>query len=86
MKLDTLPIAIGINSAKQIAQGFIAGAIVLSPLPYLSGLLNMTYLRIVIISDILFLYSLSKNPTKTKKIAKLAMIIVLLAFLFGKFF
>jgi len=86
MKLDTLPIAIGINSAKQIAQGFIAGAIIFSPVPYLSGLLNMTYLRIVIISDILFLYSLSQNPTKTKKITKLAMIIVLLAFLLGKFF
>ena len=86
LKLDTLPIAIGIDSAKQVARGLIASAVILSPLPYLSGLLNMTYLRIVSIGNILFLYSLSQEPTKTKKITKLAMLIVLLAFLFGKFF
>lgn len=86
LKLDTLPIAIGIDSAKQVARGLIASAVILSPLPYLSGLLNMTYLRIVSIGDILFLYSLSQEPTKTKRTTKLAMLIVLLAFLFGKFF
>lgn len=86
MKLDTLPIAVGITSAKTIAQGFIASAVILSPLPSLLGFLNTTYLGIVSIADVLFLYSLSQTPSKAQKIAKLAMLVVLLAFLLGKFF
>ncbi|KPJ71265.1 hypothetical protein AMJ50_02800 [Parcubacteria bacterium DG_74_3] len=86
LKLDTLPIAVGIDSAREIAQGFIASAILLSPLPYFSGLLNSIYLRVVSISNALFLYSLSQTPTQIKRITKLAMLIVLLAFLLGRSF
>jgi geranylgeranylglycerol-phosphate geranylgeranyltransferase len=81
MKLDTLPIAVGIDSAKQIAQGFIASAVLLSPLPYLSGFLKVGYLKMVYLGDFLFLYSLSQTPTKTKGTTKLAMYIVILALL-----
>ena len=83
LKLETLPIISGKRSAKEIAQGFIALAVVLSPLPYLSGLLNSLYLRIVSISNILFLYSFSQPPVKTKFITKVAMYLVLLACLLG---
>jgi len=81
MKLETLPIVAGIRSAREIAQGFIASAVLLSSLPYLSGLLRASYLRIVSLSNILFLYSFSQTPTKIKKITKVAMLIVLLAVL-----
>lgn len=83
MGLDTLPIAVGIDSAKKIAQAFIASAVLFSPLPYILGLLEATYLRIVSIADVLFLYSLSQKPSKTQKITKFAMVVVLLAFLLG---
>jgi geranylgeranylglycerol-phosphate geranylgeranyltransferase len=83
MSLDTLPIVAGIDSAKEIAQGFIASAVLLSPLPYLSGLLGSIYLRVVSIGNVLFLYSLSQAPTKIKDLTKIAMYIVLLAFLLG---
>ena len=86
MGLDTLPVAVGINSAKKIAQGAIAGAILLSPLPYLFGLLSISYLKIISVAIILFLYSLFQSPSKTTKITKVAMFVALLAFLFGKFF
>jgi len=85
MRMDTLPVAVGINSAREIAQGFIAGAILLSTLPYLLGFLNRSYLTIVLIGDCLFFYSLFQNPTKAKNITKVAMFVVLLAFLVGKF-
>jgi len=81
MNLDTLPIGSGIKNAKEIARGFICLAVILSPLPYLSGLLKDTYLQIVLISDLIFLYSLFQPPTKAKNLAKIAMFIVLLAIL-----
>jgi geranylgeranylglycerol-phosphate geranylgeranyltransferase len=86
MELDTLPLAVGIKSAKKIAQGSIAGAILLSPLPYLSGLLSISYLKIISVAIILLFYSLFQSPSKATKITKVAMFVALLAFLFGKFF
>ena len=83
LKLETLPIVSGKKSAREIAQGFIALAIVLSPLPYLSGFLNSIYLKIVSIPNILFLYSFSQPPVKVKFITKVAMYLVLLACLLG---
>jgi len=85
MGLDTLPIAIGVDSAKDIARGFIASAILISPLPYVLGFLNISYLIVVSIGSILLLYALYQNSTKITMIIKIAMFIALSAFLFGKF-
>ncbi|MFH1643333.1 MAG: UbiA family prenyltransferase [Patescibacteria group bacterium] len=76
---DTLPIASGIKTAREIARGFIAFAILLSPLPYFSGLLKANYLKTILLGDTLFLYSLFQGPTRNKKTTKLAMFFVLLA-------
>lgn len=76
---DTLPIASGVKTAREIARGFIALAILLSPLPYFSGLLKANYLRTILLGDTLFLYSLFQDPTSSKKTTKLAMFFVLLA-------
>ena len=81
MKLDTLPIASGVRNAREIAQGFIILAVILSPIPYFSGLLKITYLKIVFLGDIIFLYSLSQKPSRAKTLTKIAMSIVLLAML-----
>ncbi len=83
LKLETLPIVSGKKSAREIAQGFIALAIVLSPLPYLSRFLNSIYLKVVSIPNILFLYSFSQPPVKVKFITQVAMYLVLLACLLG---
>jgi len=83
MKLETLPIVSGVKAAREIAQGFIASAVLFSFFPYLSGLLEEAYLRIVSISNFLFLYSFSKKPSEVRRISKIAMYITLLAFLAG---
>lgn len=83
MKLETLPIVSGVRTAREIAQGFIASAILLSSFPYFSGLLEGAYLKIVSISNFLFLYSFSKEPSEIRRISKIAMYITLLAFLMG---
>jgi len=83
MKLDTLPIASGTKTAKEIAQGFIASAILFSQMPHLSGLLKASYFKIVSLADTLLLYSLYQRPNKIKVITKVAMLIVLLAILFS---
>ncbi len=81
MKSDTLPVASGIKNSREIAQSFIISAVILSPLPYLSGLLQETYLKIASLGNALFLYSLSQKPKRVKIITKVAMLIVLLAVL-----
>ncbi|MCP6719417.1 MAG: UbiA family prenyltransferase [Patescibacteria group bacterium] len=84
MGLNTIAVAGGINSSRKIAQGFIATAVLLSPLPYLLDLLDIRYLIIMSVANIIFLYSFSQGATKATATTKLAMFISLLAFLFGK--
>jgi geranylgeranylglycerol-phosphate geranylgeranyltransferase len=81
MNLDTLPIASGIKNAQEIARSFICLAVILSPVPYFTGLLKISYLQIVFVSDLIFIYSLFQPATKAKTLAKIAMFLVLLAIL-----
>lgn len=85
MGLDTLPVAAGVGSAKDIARGFIASAVLLSPLPYLLGLFNTSYLTVISAGDVLLLYALYQDSPKITSMIKIAMFIALLAFLAGKF-
>lgn len=70
---------------------FLIIAILLSPLPYIMGILSYIYIYAVIITDILFLYSIfllirkeGKNVyTKTSKLIKIGMFFGLLAFIIG---
>jgi geranylgeranylglycerol-phosphate geranylgeranyltransferase len=60
--------------------------VALSPAPYLLDLLSEWYVPVVIVADGIFIYSsivLFRNPERGQKIAKLAMFIALVAFLFG---
>lgn len=82
----TLAVVAGKHFSTWIAIIFVFFAILISPLPYLFGLLNIYYLVLVIIADLVFAYScfvLVMNPSKSQKIMKLAMFIAIIAFLIG---
>lgn len=88
LKIKTLPIIAGKEFASGISILFVFFAIAMSPVPYLAGLLNEKYLIGVIVADVVFAVScffILISPEKAQKIMKIAMLIVLIAFLAGIF-
>ncbi len=85
LKRNTFPMKVGVKRAKYFAAFFIIAAVTISPYPYHQGIFSSTYLFIVILADIIFIYSLSvfKNPKRTQKFIKLGMMVALIAFLSG---
>ena len=86
MKAKTLPIVAGKNFAAWIACIFIIFAIIFSFLPYVFSLLSINYLILVVIADIVFVFScfiVFISPKKSQRIMKVAMFIALIAFLAG---
>jgi geranylgeranylglycerol-phosphate geranylgeranyltransferase len=87
----TLPALIGQKKTMTVVVAFLVIAILVSPLPYLLGILSEYYLLAVLIADFIFvvlMYNLLKKPTiKTARenqfIIKLGSIIGLVAFLAG---
>lgn len=83
----TLPLRVGERPSAYAAStiGFIA--VLLSPLPYITGLFNEYYIFIVSVADIIFLYAvvliLNKNPSASSKYFKIAMLFALIAFIAG---
>lgn len=83
---QTIPRKIGIKKASIISSALILLAVALSPVPYLIGLFNWHYLSVILVADTVFIYALLiqlKNAKKSRKIAKGAMFIALIAFLIG---
>jgi len=89
---NTLPKKVGIKTSCKIAFLFTFLAVILSPLPSLLGYLNLYYLLLVGIADVIFLYttlSFMHNPSIerakiTQRRIKLGMIFALIAFVVGK--
>ncbi len=85
----TLPIRIGERPSAYIALAVGLLAILLSPLPYITGLFKGSYLLVVGIADIVFFYAvfliLKKNPSASSKYFKVAMFLALIAFIAGSF-
>lgn len=85
----TLPIRIGERSSAYIASAVGLFAVLLSPLPYITGLFKDSYLLVVGIADIVFLYAvfliLKKNSSASSKYFKVAMFLALVAFIAGSF-
>lgn len=85
----TLPIRIGERPSAYIASGVGIFAVLLSPVPFITGLLNTSYLIVVSIADIIFLYAvlliLRKDPSASSKYFKVAMFFALIAFIAGSF-
>ena len=85
----TLPMRIGVRKAGAFASIAFAGAVALSPVPYVQDLLSVWYLPVVAVADGIFIYCALinfGNPERGQKVAKLAMFVALLAFLIGGVF
>lgn len=85
----TLPNRIGERPSAYIASAVGLLAVLLSPLPYITGLFKDSYLLVVGIADVVFLYAvfliLKKNPSASSKYFKVAMFFALVAFIAGSF-
>lgn len=84
----TLPKKKGVKRASQFAAFFFFAAVFFSLAPPFIGLLSFYYLPIVIVADIIFIYSstlLTRNPQRASSVAKIGMVIALLAFVIGGF-
>ncbi|MBE0518796.1 MAG: prenyltransferase, partial [Thermoplasmata archaeon] len=82
----TLPMRIGTRNAGFVASLSFVGAVILSPVPYMQELLSIYYVPIVLVSDAIFIYCAMihfADPKRGQKVAKLAMLVALIAFLFG---
>jgi geranylgeranylglycerol-phosphate geranylgeranyltransferase len=88
----TLPQKIGFENSAKLAQAFMIAALLLSPLPYTTGVLGRYYLFFVSIANVLFLVSFVflrsitvQNAERTQRFIKLGMFLALVAFLIGSF-
>lgn len=82
----TLPMRVGVWRAGQLASAFLIGAVLLSPIPYLDRMLSVWYVPAVAVADAMFIYSSMvhfADPERGQKMAKLAMLVALVAFLLG---
>ena len=82
----TLPMRVGPRNAGAVASIVIAAAVVFSPAPYLLSLVSAWYMPFLAVADTLFIYSAMihfADPEQGQKAIKLAMIVALIAFLFG---
>jgi geranylgeranylglycerol-phosphate geranylgeranyltransferase len=85
----TLPMRIGPMRANYLASASFLAAVVLSPAPYFLDLLSVWYVPVVAVAGAIFIYCaliLFRNPERGQKVAKLAMLAALLAFLLGGVF
>jgi geranylgeranylglycerol-phosphate geranylgeranyltransferase len=82
----TLPVITGKMFASWTAISFAIFAVIVSFVPYISGLLGVRYLLVVIVADLIYLFAcfvLMVNPTKSQKLMKIGMFVALVAFLVG---
>jgi len=82
----TLPIVLGKNFSAGVAIIFVVFGVLLSPLPWLFGLLTINYLYAVFVADVVFAvacWTMIMNAKKGQMIMKLAMFIAILACLVG---
>jgi len=83
---STLPICIGPGNAKTLAKLFITFAIILSLVPFVTQPMNFdlyAYALPIIAADLIFIISLTMNPTISQRIMVFAMFLALLGFSLG---
>jgi geranylgeranylglycerol-phosphate geranylgeranyltransferase len=82
----TWPMHVGPAKAKITAALLLGLAVILSPLPYFFGTLDIGYLAIITVANVAFVWTiviLFRSPRRASRAAKLAMLAVLGAILFG---
>lgn len=82
-KAKTLPIMVGARNARIIANVFVLSAVFLSVLPWYFGILNINYLFVVALADLVFIASMFVKPKQNQFLSKVAMIIAMIAFVVG---
>lgn len=83
---NTLPMRIGKRNAGMVAASFFIIGPVLSMEPAINGIFGVAYLPLVLVADAIFLYVswiLFKDPSRAQKLAKLGMMVALVAFIAG---
>jgi len=85
----TLPMLVGRKMAVGTALTFIAGAVMLSPLPiWPMAVLGPAYIPLVLVADAAFIYSLAilgSDPASAQRVHKVGFMFALLAFLAGSY-
>ena len=84
----TLPKRIGTKKASMVGAAAIICAVLLSPVPYLTGTFGPLYLAPVMVADAIFIYGAVvqfRSPKLGQKYAKYGMLVALIAFLLGGF-
>ena len=84
----TLPIVFGEKIAGWIAIFFIFLGLLATPFPYALGLMDIKYVVLIAIADIILAascFTMFISPTKSQKLMKIAMFVALVAFLSGSF-
>lgn len=82
----TLPMLIGKNGSMSASSLFLAGAIAVSPFPYLLHQFGYLFLIVVAFADVIFIYTAAlqwRSASAAQSVAKMAMYVALLAFLVG---
>ena len=82
----TLPRRIGVRGAGAIAAAAFGAGVVLSIVPYVLQILGTVYLGVVLVADIIFIWSgaySARNPGRAQRAAKYGMVVALAAFLLG---
>ncbi len=80
--VSSVAIKLGIFKARMIGNAFLIVAVIFSVVPYLLGILGMSYLIVVALADIVFLAAVAM-PKAASKLVKLGMLLALLSFIVG---
>ena len=84
---STLPIKWGVRPSLLLAACFMFVAVVISPIPFLISAFGWAYLTIVVVADIILIYSIAlswTSPTKASTYIKYGMLAVLMAYIIGR--
>src|SRR3989338_2585476 len=81
---NSVAIKLGVSNARIIANVFLTVAVIFSFVPYLLGLLGMTYLFFVLMADIAFLASAAVPVKYSSKLVLIGIVIGVFAFLAGE--
>ncbi|HYA60916.1 MAG TPA: geranylgeranylglycerol-phosphate geranylgeranyltransferase [Candidatus Acidoferrum sp.] len=84
---STLPIKCGVWPSLVLAACLMFVAVVISPIPFLISAFGWVYLSIVVVADIILIYSITlswKSPTKASTYIKYGMFAVLMAYILGR--
>jgi geranylgeranylglycerol-phosphate geranylgeranyltransferase len=83
---STLPKSIGAKGAGRVAAASFWLAVGFSLVPSFVGLLGWYYVPIVLVANIIFIYSatlITRNPKRASNLAKIGMVVALIAFVVG---